>query len=170
MGGYVVDFVVQKHLGRVQPAHRQVVSDVRQRVGAHLQVGLYAAAVAYLAASGCVEHLGQAVRYVFGVAAAGVAVVDGLYAAAAGYVVFAGGQLQLAVVREVHGQLHEALAVGARADDYGAVQVLQAAAGYLARARAFAVHDDDYGHHRVDWLHAGHVVVVGALELAARLH
>ena len=160
---HVVYFVVEEHLGRVKPGHRKVVGDVRQRVWTHHYVGLYAAAVAHFAPSGRVEHAREAVRHVLGVAAAGVAVVDGLYAAAAGYVVFARGELQLRVVRQVHRQLYEALTVGACAEDDGAVEVLQAARRYFAGAGRVAVNKDDHRHDGVNRVNRGGVVAVGAL-------
>ena len=52
-------------------------------------------------------------------------IVDGLYAAAAGQVVFGSGDLQISIVTERPGRLHEPLTEGSAADEHRPVHVLQ---------------------------------------------
>ena len=167
MLGYVVYLIVEHHLCGVESAHAQIVGDVGQRVGLHLDVGLDAAAVAHDTAVARAELLGQAVRYMLRVSAAGVPVVYCLDATVAGDIILSGGQLQLPVVGQVHGNLHEPLAVGPGAEHHGTVEVLHSARRYLAGGCRLAVHHHHDGHHRVYRLHGGLVVAVHALHLAA---
>ena len=124
--------------------HKELLGQRYAQVGhvfrLDLDVGLDAEAVVHRAASLGLEGRLQRVGHLHGPALlVAVAVVDGLYATSAGYVVFAHGDLHLAVVG--HGQyvLHEALAVAALAHDDGTVEVLQAAAHNLAGRRRAAV-------------------------------
>ena len=165
----VIHLVFVHHLRGVHAAGTQVIDDVRQRVGLHDDVGRDAPAVAHRTAVERAELMRQRVGDVLRISAV-VAVVDGLYAPPAGNVVFAGGQLHLRIVWQVQRQLHQALAVGARAHHHGAVEVLQGAAGNLARRCRVAVNEHHHGHHRVDGLHRGLVGMVGALHLAAVLN
>ena len=168
VGGNVVDHIVEHHLRRVGPI--EVEHDVGQRVGLHLHVGHDAPAVAHLASAERVEHVGQAVGNVLGVAPAAVLVVHGLYAPPAGYVVLAGGELERAVVWQVHRHLHQALAIGARAEHHSAVEVLQRTGSDLAGAGRLAVDQHHYWHHRVNGLEPRLVLAVGLAQLAPRLH
>ena len=114
MGCDVVDHIVEHHLGGVLSGGGEIEGDVGDGVGLHLEVGLDAAAIAHLSATCGVEHLGQRVRDVLAIARAALLVVDGLDAAPAGDVVFRGGYLHIRVIGQVDGNLHQALAVGAR--------------------------------------------------------
>ncbi len=110
----------------------------------------------------------QRVRDVLLVSAAGVLVVDGLYAAAGGDIVLGDGHLEAAVVRKLHGLLYQSLAEGARADDGGAVEVLQAARRYLAGGRRILVDQHGNGHHGIDGLLLRLIFVVGTLHATLR--
>ena len=88
--------------------------------------------------------------FVEGAVIVAVAVVDGLDAAAARRVVFAGGDFQLAVVGHRADRLDEALAVGAGTGDGGAAQVLQGAGGDFGGGGGVAVDQHQQGHQGVD--------------------
>ena len=97
----------------------------------------------------------------------GVLVAQSLYASSRGYVVFGCGEFQLAVVWQRHvWYLHQTLAVGACAHDYGAVVVLQRSARYLAGAGCSLVDEHHDRHHGVERLYGGVVAAVGVLHLA----
>ena len=140
MTRYIVKHISQCHLGRVQSALAQIYSDVGNRIGLHLHVGLYAAAVAYGASAASLELMCQRVRYVLLVSTSGVLVVYCLYASAAGYVILGHRKFERSIMRQFHGLLHQSLTVGACAHHHGAVQVLQRTARYLACRRCVAVH------------------------------
>ena len=84
-----------------------------------------------------------------------VGVVDGLDASARRGVVFGGGHLELAVVGKGTDALHQALSVGARAHDGGAVIVLQGARDNLRGRCAAAVHQHQDGNFGVDGVRGG---------------
>ena len=164
MGFQIVHLIVEQHAGGVYPV--EIERDVGQRVALHLHVGLYAAAVAHLTSCRRVEQAGQRVGHMLGVATLAVAVVHGLYAASAGYVVLGSGELQLAVVGQWHVRnLHQALAIGTCAENHGAVVVLQRATRYLAGAGSLAVDQHHDRHHSVYRLHRGGVCTVGVFYL-----
>ena len=108
---------------------------VYQRVGeAGVFVRLYnevrgdAAAVAHGAAVGGGEGVRERVRNVaHGAVFVAVRVVDGLHASTRRGIIFGGSELELAVVGQGTDALHQALPVGARANNGGAVVVLQGA-------------------------------------------
>ena len=105
------------------------------------------------------------------VASARVPIINSLYAAATRNVVFARRQFQIAVVwqRQVR-QLHQSLAVSARTHYHRTVQVLQAAARYLACACRVPVHQYHHRHNRIERLHRSLIVIVCPFQLAPRTY
>ena len=166
VGGYVVNLVVEHDVGCVHT--REIEGDVGQRVGLHFDVGLDATAVAHDASGSCAELVSERVGHVLGyISVVGVLVAQSLYAASRGYVVFGCGELQLAVVWQRYvWYLHQTLAVGACAHDYGAVVVLQRSARYLAGAGCSLVDEHHDRHHGVERLYRSVVIAVGVLHLA----
>ena len=108
---------------------------VYQRVGEagvfvrlHNEIRGDAAAVAHGTAVGGGEGVRERVRNVaHGAVFVTVRVVDGLHASARRGIILGRSELELAVVGQGTDALHQALPVGARADDGGAVVVLQGA-------------------------------------------
>ena len=142
--GFVTSHILQGVLLH-HAVHHQRISQPAVVVGLDLYVGSYAAAVAYDTPSGRLEFMGERVGNMPHAAVlVAVGVVDSLHAAAAGRVVFGGGELELAAVWQRAYALHQALSEGAGADDYGAVQVLQGAGNdFRGRCRARIHHDDE---------------------------
>ena len=171
MFGDVVHDIVEQQLARIArhvgAGVQQTDGQVRQGVGLHLHVGRDTAAIFHHPAACRAELFGQRIGHMLRVAAVVVLVVDGLYAASAGYVVLVGGQFQAAVVGHGHGHLHQSLAIGARSHDDRTVQILQAAARDLARTGRFAVHQHHDGHDGVYRFHRRPVVVVHAFQASA---
>lgn len=93
-------------------------------------------------------------------------VVYGLYAPAGRNVIFACRELHRAVVWQVHGYLYESLAVCARAEHHGTVQVLKAAACYLAGTCRVVIYKYDDRHDGVYRLNGSLVSAVVAAQLA----
>ena len=71
-------------------------------------------AITHLSAIGGIEHLGQGIWHMLHITAFGMLVVKRLHASSAWNIVFSRGQFHLAVVRQVHRGLHQALAIRAR--------------------------------------------------------
>ena len=167
--GDIVYFVVEQHLVGVARS-RQIVGDVGQRVALDHHVGRDATGIEHLAAVEGIELALGRVGYHLRRAAVIVTILACLYAAAAGYVVTAGGHLHLAVVRQVDGHLHQTLAVGLGTEHHGAVHVLQGTGDNLCRRGRVAVDHHHNGYHGVYGLAGGLVVVVGTLQLATVGH
>ena len=103
----------------------------------------------------------------FGIAPAGMLVVDGLYAPSAGNIVFVGGEFQLPVIRNFKTHLCQALSIGPGTKNHSPVKVLQSATGNLARAGSIAVHQYHDGHHRVDRFYRSLEIMVHTFRLSA---
>ena len=122
----VIYDVAHHDVGGIHACIGKIECDVGQGIGAYLDIGHYAATVAHCPAVACLELVAERICHRLFAAAF---VVDSLYAAPGGDVVVRGGELHLRVVGQRHGHLHKTLAVGLRADDDTAVEVLQRAAG-----------------------------------------
>ena len=84
-------------------------------------------------------------------------VVELLDAATAGNVIFTHGHLQLAIVGQVAGGLHQAFAIGAFAQEHRPIHILQRAGDNLSSGGGAPVNQDRQGHDRVDRLGGGAV-------------
>ena len=93
-----------------------------------------------------------------------MAVVDGLDAAAGGCVVFGRRDFELAVIGERPDALHKALAIGACADDGGAVHVLQGAGNDLRGRSRPGIDQNDKGDPEVHRIAGGLVHLAGPLD------
>ena len=97
-------------------------------------------------------------------------VVDSLDTTTAGDIILGSGQLHLRIVGKIKGCLHQALAIGARSQHHGTVEVLQRTTGNLTGRSRLSVDHHHHGHHRIDGLHGGAVFVITAFQFANGLH
>ena len=147
-----------------------VIDDALEFARLDLDVGHDAAALTDLAAVCRVEDACGAVGggFLVGAVLVAVAVVELLDESSAGDVVLGDGDLEDAVIGEVACGLYQSLAKGARADDHGAVEVLQGSRGDFAGAGRAAVDEHCQGDVGVDGVDGG---LVGALAgLVASTH
>ena len=139
----------------------QVIDNGGQCVGRNHDVRLDASSIAHLASPTGVEQVREAVGQGFGrPVRVQVAVIVRLDAPAAGYVVAAGGNLQVATVGQGAYGLYDALAVGTAAHYDRPVHVLQRTAQDFCGRGSASIYQDDDGHHRIDGFHAGVVFAV----------
>ena len=128
--------------------NRRETADIL-RFDAH--VGHHASPVVHLPAAGGPEFPDQRVGYGSDAAVVvAVGVVERLNAPSAGNVVLGRSDFQKGIVAERAGRLHESLAEGPLAEQYGAVQILQRARDDLGSRGRLAVDQHDDGHPRID--------------------
>lgn len=85
----------------------------------------------------------------------------------AGYVIFGSGKFEYSIVRHGAGGLHEALAVGARAYDYGSVDILERAGHNLRGACRAAVDKHGQRYLIIDGLDGRAIGALALLQAAA---
>ena len=149
MLGNIIHDIIEHHLSRVHAANGQVIGNIGQRVGFEFNIRLDATTIAHLAPVPCIKHTRETVGNMFLIASTIMLVVDGLYAAAAGNVVFAGREFHLPIIRDVHRSLYQTFAISACTQHQGTIEVLQTATGDFAGRCGVVVNEHHHGHHRV---------------------
>ena len=169
MLGNIIDHIIKYRLCRVDTV--QIESDIRHGIRLHLNIGLNTTTISHLTTFLGIEHLRKGVWNMLFITTTSMFVINGLYTATTGNVVFGGRQFQITIIRNLDvGNLHQSFTIRACTYYYSSIQILYRAADYLTCRSRLVIDKNHNRHHCINRLQTGLIFRVGTTDFSFRLH